>query len=120
MEKFQHALLISLIVILGVIMYLRFIRNSKNKRLSADYSFIEGYNKTGEQHVITYNIGRSEDTEMVIMDLDGKELCNARIIHEKPGTFKAEFKIPNVNSEYVILIWNTKNQKISKKIYVNI
>ncbi len=120
MEQFQHALLVSLIVILGVIMYLRFIRNSKNKRLTANYSFIEGYDKFGENHVVTYCVGNSEDTEMTIQDLEGKVLCNAKITHESPGTYKTEFRIPRVSSEYVILNWQTKNQKIRKKIYLDV
>jgi len=120
MEKFQHALLVSLIVILGVIMYLKFIRNMKFKRLSQSFSVIEGYDRIDGKHIVTYSVSGGEESEMVLKDVGGKVLCNAKIAHETAGTFKTEFSIPRVNSEYVILNWNTRNQKISKKIYLEI
>lgn len=120
MEKVQHALLISLIVVLGVIMYLRLLRNLKNKRKTASFSFIEGYDKIDGTHVIKYNIGESESSDMVIEDTRGNELSRKTITHEISGTFETVFTIPDIQSEYVLLKWHTKNQKIVKKIYLEV
>ena len=120
MENAQHALLISLIVILGVIMYLRLLRNLKNKRNTASFSYVEGYNKIEGKHIIKYVAGDNENSEMILEDTGGKELARRTISHELGGVFETVFSIPQVDSEYVLLKWNTKNQKIVKKIYLEI
>jgi len=90
------------------------------KRLSQSFSVIESYDRVEGKYVVTYSVSGSEESEMVLKDLSGKVLCNAKIAHTSAGTFKTEFTIPKINSEYVILNWNTKNQRIKKKIYLEI
>jgi len=109
-----------LIVLLGVVMYLKLIKFLQKKRLSNSYSSIESYKKVKGKHIITYSAANNEDSEMVIESVSGDVLCNARINHEAAGEYNVTFQIPKVEGEFVNLLWKTNKQRIKKKIYLEI
>lgn len=119
-EGMEKSLLISLILILGVILYLKLIRGLKQKRLNQSFASIIGYDKEGENIVINYSIPVKIDSEFIFKSPEGTVLYSLPIFHESKGEYSISVPSVKFNGEFVLLSLSTNRQKISKKIYLNI
>jgi len=118
----ERALLVSLILLLGLIMYFRLIRGLKQKRVNQSYLAIEGYDKTEEGITVRVTKTPNQTGEFSVKSEAGVELMKSTL--KKDVNPKYEFLINNdildYSENHIILSFESNLQSLSKKIYLDI
>ena len=119
MENLEKSLLISLVVVLGIILYIKLIQNLKKKRLSSSFSYISGYDVNEKSIVVNIGLVKPLNSNLVLTSEKGETILNIPFTGEYAGNHSVEFSKEGLDHEFLYLSFNTENQKITKKIYLN-
>ncbi len=120
-ENVERAMLISLILILGVILYFKLIKSLNAKRLSQSYVAVSGYDLIGEKLEIRYSIPSALDSLFTFTNDQGEVILTAPFNHELGGDFVTLVPLNGFKEEKLVYLnFQNEKQKISKKIYLNI
>ena len=88
MENFEKPMLISLIIVLGLILYMRLLKSLNRRKNSTKYNIsIDGYDVKGTDLEIRYSCQEAIDTEFLFKDKSNKEIKKASIVHTKKGNY---------------------------------
>jgi hypothetical protein len=120
MKDFEKPMLISLVIVLGLILYMRLLKSLKKKKASANYITINGYDVKGTNVEIRYSSPEAIDAEFIFNDDSNNEISKASIAHPEKGSYSYLLPIPSISKEVIHFHCETSNQKISKKIYLTI
>ncbi len=119
-ENTEKALLVSLIVVLGVIMYMKLIRSLKKKRLNETYSSIDGYDIENDHLVIRYTIPTKLKSSFEFRNESGVIEQTYDISQSEGGNHEFRTPLSDFKTQLLVLSFETQNQKITKKIRLNI
>ncbi len=118
MDHLEKPLLISLIFVLGLILYMKLIRGLKNRRLSQEYLSIDGYDLVRSNVIsVKYSSHEKIDAQFIFSN-ENSVLKNEHVYHETGGNFQYELDISEVNDPYLKLEIQTERQKIVKKLLI--
>ena len=68
MKDFEKPMLISLVIVLGLILYMRLLKSLKKRKASANYITIDGYDVKGTDIEIRYSSPEAIDAEFIFND----------------------------------------------------
>lgn len=120
MENFEKPMLISLIIVLGLILYMRLLKSLNRRKNSNKYISIDGYDVKGTDLEIRYSSQEAIDTEFLFKDKSNKEIKKASIVHTEKGNYVYTISISGITEETIRFHCETSNQKIDKRIYLSV
>ncbi len=120
MKEMEKPLLISLIVVLGLILYVKLLRSLKKKRLENTYVSIDGYDIINEQLEIRYSSINAVKANFQFISEKEVENFTEEVNQSEGGEFKFAIPVSKFSSDTVQFCMTTSKQKISKKIYLTI
>ncbi|MFK7755967.1 MAG: hypothetical protein AB8B53_03425 [Flavobacteriales bacterium] len=119
-ENTEKALLISLIVVLGIILYMKLIRSLKKKRLNDTFSSIDSYDVENKELVVRYTIPGKIDSKFDFHTAAGDFEISFPITQSQGGQHEFRVSIGAFSQKLVVLSFQTENQKITKRIRLDV
>jgi len=119
-ENTEKAMLISLIVILGIIMYMKLIKSLKKKRLNNTFSSIDSYDVENKELVVRYTVPGAIKSAFIFQNETGAQVGSYDINQTEKGSYEFRTAVSDFKDQSLVLSFTTENQKITKKIRLNV